>query len=300
MKKNTEKNLPLDQMLGKQYRQGPLCHHPSAWNIPRLTTEERAFLESVVGKQSVLQDNKIDKNNGNSTKEQELSSKTKKWTTTKEQELEILFFNSVSKLFSHNCELTPNERITISLRRLLKQYVIELEGGIVPDAVTSVAAAAAAGNSQTVHTDHTVQQSFLSKLKSLFNGDNRSLQIQKYNGKDSIVVFRPYSKDVDGFIEQAKQSKWIDMLLPENVYRAGMLKYLAMNHYEEYKRVADVYAIDLAPVKVDTYQAQGLATELGLNSRQQENMRSWLRKYGLHLEHQPAVMKKIDREVFGE
>jgi hypothetical protein len=86
------------------------------------------------------------------------------------------------------------------------------------------------------------------------------------------------------------------MLLPENVYRAGMLKYLAMNHYEEYKRVADVYAIDLT-VKVDTYLAQGLATELGLNSRQQENMRSWLRKYGLHLEHQPVVMQKIDREV---
>jgi hypothetical protein len=99
--------------------------------------------------------------------------------------------------------------------------------------------------------DHTVQQSFLSELKFLFNRENRSLQIQNYNGKDYMVVSRPYSKDVDGFIEQAKRSNWIDMLLPENVYRAGMLKNLAMNHYEEYKRVADVYAINLT-VKVDT------------------------------------------------
>jgi hypothetical protein len=66
--------------------------------------------------------------------------------------------------------------------------------------------------------DHIVQQSFLSELKSLFNRDNRSLQIQNYNGEDSMVVSRPYSKDVDGFIEQAKLSKWFDMLLPENVY----------------------------------------------------------------------------------
>ena len=99
-------------------------------------------------------------------------------------------------------------------------------------------------NKMADHTG-TVQQSFLSELKSLFNRDNRSLQIQNYKGKDSM-------KDVDGFIEQAKRSNWIDMLLPENVYRgAGMLKYLAMNHYEEYKRVADVYAINLT-VKVDT------------------------------------------------
>jgi hypothetical protein len=95
MKKRTQKRTYvrlgcLEGSIGKvvdQYSstggQATLCHHLSAWNI--------AFLESVAGKQSVIQDNKIDKNNDNSTKEQELSSKTKKRTTTKEQELEILF-----------------------------------------------------------------------------------------------------------------------------------------------------------------------------------------------------------------
>jgi hypothetical protein len=52
-------------------------------------------------------------------------------------------------------------------------------------------------------------------LSKHFTRRNRAFTIERHNGKDTVVVARPSSKDPNSFVREADRSKWIDTLLPD-------------------------------------------------------------------------------------
>jgi len=91
------------------------------------------------------------------------------------------------------------------------------------------------------------------------------------NGKDQYVVNRPFLQTIDGFIEEAKRSKWIEELLPTSNYRLAFLKYMAIHHMLDYQQVGQVYGCEIIQT-VDTYKAEGIQSSIGLNSTQMEDL----------------------------
>jgi hypothetical protein len=59
---------------------------------------------------------------------------------------------------------------------------------------------------------------------------NRTFIIERHNGKDTVIVARPFSKDSESFVVEADRSKWVDNLLPDATYVDGMCMYLARKH----------------------------------------------------------------------
>jgi hypothetical protein len=47
---------------------------------------------------------------------------------------------------------------------------------------------------------------------------NRAFTIERHNGKDTVVVAPPSSKDPSSFVWEADRSKWVDKLLPDATY----------------------------------------------------------------------------------
>jgi hypothetical protein len=52
-------------------------------------------------------------------------------------------------------------------------------------------------------------------LSKHFTRWNRAFTIERHNGKDTVVVACPSSKDPNSFVWEADRSKWIDKLLPD-------------------------------------------------------------------------------------
>jgi hypothetical protein len=78
-------------------------------------------------------------------------------------------------------------------------------------------------------------QNFLSKY---ITRRNRAFTIGRHNGKDTVVVARPSSKDSKSFVREADRSKWVDKLLPDATYVNGMCMYLAGKHSDNYAKVS--------------------------------------------------------------
>ena len=111
---------------------------PSANNSARFTQAELAVLDKCIKHKKRIplhhgNDNDCDKKGDE--KSNNISKNIN--ATSKEQQLEMSFFNNVSELFGHNRKLAPNERLVRSLRRLLKQYVSPLLDSLVNDNLQS-------------------------------------------------------------------------------------------------------------------------------------------------------------------
>jgi hypothetical protein len=224
-----------------------------------------------------------------------LEERTKK-SASKEQELERSFFNNVSELFGHERELSPKERTTRSLRRLLKQYISDIMLH-VRDSVGNDGNEETADEARVVSNISNEDETLESTLHGLFSRKKRYLTIQKHNGKDQTIICRPYMQNSDGFIREAKRSKWIEKLLPDQDYRTSFLRYTAMYHCQDFTNVAKIYDVDIQKTE-DTFTTAGLADHLGLNASQLEELRSWLKSKGYTLEHKKAAVRKvIDDEV---
>jgi hypothetical protein len=125
---------------------------------------------------------------------------------------------------------------------------------------------------------------------------NRAFTIERHNGKDTVVVARPSSKDPNSFVGEADRSKWVDQLLPDTTYVNGMCMNLAAKHSENYKKVAEFYSLKVQK-RVPTTKALAIASEVRLGDRQLQKLRQYLKLEGVFLELSPNVIDKIDQEV---
>jgi hypothetical protein len=124
---------------------------------------------------------------------------------------------------------------------------------------------------------------------------NRAFTIERHNGKDTVVVARPSSKDPNSFVWKADRSKWVDKLLP-TTYVNGMRMYLAAKHSENYKKVAELYSLKVQK-RVPTTKTLAITSEVRLGDRQLQKLRQYLKLEGVLLELSPKVIDKIDQEV---
>jgi hypothetical protein len=135
-----------------------------------------------------------------------------------------------------------------------------------------------------------------SLLKDFFSRSKRSVVIKAFNGKDQTIVSRPFSSSTDGFVREAKRSNWVEDLLPDENYRLGFLRYMGMYHGEEFTKVAEVYRADVRKT-FNTFETEGFASYIGLNLKQLEKCRGWLRQQGIVMELQKKETEKICDEV---
>jgi hypothetical protein len=71
----------------------------------------------------------------------------------------------------------------------------------------------------------------------------RAFTIERHNGKDTVVVARPSSKDPNSFVREVDYSEWVEKLLPDATYVNGMCMYLAAKHSKNYEKVVELYSL---------------------------------------------------------
>jgi hypothetical protein len=87
------------------------------------------------------------------------------------------------------------------------------------------------------------------------------LILPTWNGRNHIVVINPQkSQRVDTFVANATGLSWVDDLLPDNVTREGMKKYLSSR--DKAKPI----------VQMDTFKMEVLASILNLTGRKLNDM----------------------------
>jgi hypothetical protein len=94
-------------------------------------------------------------------------------------------------------------------------------------------------------------------------GNKQSLVLPTWNGRNHIVVRPPKSQSVDAFVANATRSGWVEDLLPDDVTREGMKRYLS--HREKTKPI----------VQMDTFKSEALASILNLTGRKLDDCRAF-------------------------
>ena len=123
------------------------------------------------------------------------------------------------------------------------------------DANVDVNADADAGTtpegSNTAVGNYNIEETLKKLLSKHITRRNRAFTIERHNGRDTVVVARPSSKDPNSFVREADRSKWVDKLLPDATYVNGMCMYLAAKHSENYEKVAAPYSLKSSKASPD-------------------------------------------------
>jgi hypothetical protein len=122
--------------------------------------------------------------------------------------------------------------------------------------------------------------------------NKQSLVLPTWNGRDHIVVRPRKSQSVDAFVTNATVSGWVEDLLPDEVTREGMKKYLSQR--DEAKPT----------VQMDTFKSEALGSILNLTGRKLDDCRAFLRQEASsnseHNKKQVAELEKGPEPRFGE
>lgn len=122
------------------------------------------------------------------------------------------------------------------------------------------------------------EQTMLQNLihKRLLQQNQRVLQLEHKNGRKLRTFIPPDSQSTKAFVDEAKQSRWINDMLHTNVQRDGMLTYLAKTEPEACSEVAKTRKLCLNAEVLDTPQTLALARLTGINDTQMCKLRSFL------------------------
>jgi hypothetical protein len=244
--------------------QASLCHPPSSRNIPRLTKEERDIIERL--SRILPEDSEIlpEENRTDTKLDNRVNHHNEKKEYSREKELEFTLLNSIAKTFGLERELSHEERMTRQVRRLLRDYVLYMV-----ELAMDIPVPTCTAPQSDVGTAEDEEQDLQRQLKSVFTRKQRTLTIAANNGKDQLLVSRPYLQTIDGFVDAAKRSKWIHDLLPTNNYRLAMMKFMAIHFQEDFETICRVYEYQPKTI-IETYETEGLAHYIGLDSTQLE------------------------------
>jgi hypothetical protein len=144
--------------------------------------------------------------------------------------------------------------------------------------------------------NYNIEETLKKLLSKHITRRNRAFTIERHNGKDTVVVARPSSKDPNSFVWEADRSKWVDKLLPDATYVNGMCMYLAAKHSENYEKIVALYSLKVQK-RVPATKTLAIASEVRLRDRQLQKLRQYLKLEGVLLELSPKVIDKIDEEV---
>jgi tetratricopeptide (TPR) repeat protein len=121
--------------------------------------------------------------------------------------------------------------------------------------------------------------------------NKQSLVLPVWNGRNHIVVRPQKSQSVAAFVANATGSGWVEALLPDDVTREGMKKYLSQS--DKTKPI----------VQMDTFKSEALASILNLTGRKLDDCRAFLRQEALsnseHNKKEVAELEKGPEPRFG-
>ena len=131
-----------------------------------------------------------------------------------------------------------------------------------------------------------------------FDRRKRTVQMECHNGRNTTLVARPFSKDEKSFVNEAKRSKWINEMLPNDAYIRGMCIYLFEWRQDIYKDVASAKTIGVNVFTTVPFgNTMAISSELGLRSGQLRDLRSLLKTQGVQLEMPDKEVDRLNREV---
>jgi hypothetical protein len=108
-----------------------------------------------------------------------------------------------------------------------------------------------------------------------FDRRKRTVKMECNNGRNTTLVARPFSKDEKSFVEEAKRSKWINEMLPNDAYIRGMCIHLFGWRQDIYKDVASAKSIGVTVLTTIPFDnTMVISSELGLRSGQLRDLRS--------------------------
>mmetsp|Transcript_94090 Transcript_94090/g.271958 ORF Transcript_94090/g.271958 Transcript_94090/m.271958 type:complete len:310 (-) Transcript_94090:1871-2800(-) len=261
----------------------------------RLTEDQQSILNSLIGDSTAPEE--IGVTNGDSTTTtEELDADGKEEVCADKQfsrlqNLQEHFLTSLEEIFSRKVDARMRRSICRSLRDFLAGNLEEHEEEDEnPSPICDTAA------NEVVADEDEITKYLASKFRE--KGCHGTV-IEAPNGKDQVLVIRPYSQNFKGFQNMARRTRWIDFLLPNSIYRCGMLAYIAKNYPDDFNEVFRVYGHDIPPKVVgDTYYAEALREYLCLGSKQFDNLRAWLRDVvNVQLPISDSVKKEIEEDV---
>jgi hypothetical protein len=194
------------------------------------------------------------------------------------------------------------------LKRLLKIYLdVVLSATLLVPATTTIITVKVEPATETTAAQHCLQpeealedidmmssvQEFVAKH---FDRRKRTVELEYNNGRNTTLVARPFSKDEKSFVDEAKRSKWINQMLPNDAYIRGMCVYLFGWRQDIYKDIARSTGVNILTT-IPFGNTMAISSELGLRSGQLRDLRSLLKTQGVQLEMPDKDADRLNREV---
>jgi ElaB/YqjD/DUF883 family membrane-anchored ribosome-binding protein len=133
-------------------------------------------------------------------------------------------------------------------------------------------------------------------IKHHFGQKQRTLMVPANNGRNFLLIHRPYSRDVPSFIRGARDSKWIQEMLPEEHHITGICVWLYNSRPDIYTQIAEIHGQSIER-KVPFANTLAIASEVGLLTGQLRQLKSFLKTQGVTLEIPDNQIARINQQV---
>jgi hypothetical protein len=125
---------------------------------------------------------------------------------------------------------------------------------------------------------------------------SRTVEIEAWGGPKQIVAFPSRTRSAEAFVRQAKRTRWVDKLFPDNSARKGMLEYLADQHKPEFNEVAAEKCNLKSLQKMDTISTEAMARHCKLTGTQLKEVRGYVQtEAGLTLQHNATELEQLGK-----
>ena len=177
------------------------------------------------------------------------------------------------------------------IKRYLQIYLTDILTRALEEESTTSAAEVPVVEVKSNSEDENLSQSIISFISANFGRKNRTIRHESNNGRNNTLVLRPFAKDVESFMEEAKRSNWVQEMLPNNVYVEGMCFYLLHQFETTYKKVGATFTT------VPFANTMAIAGEVGLRSGQLRDLKSLLKTQGVLLSMPSNELERLNQEV---
>jgi hypothetical protein len=216
------------------------------------------------------------------------------------QLLDVTLILDIGHIFREGTEMNRHERRR--LQRTIKCYLSGVLSATLAAAQEAIEASSAPAtvesedDTNTTEDEVDMQACVAEFVSKHFGRKNRTLEHKSNNGRDTTLVARPFAKDVKSFIDEAKRSKWIQQMLPTDVYIRGMCVFLFQWRQDIYKDVTKTFGVNVFTT-VPFENTMAMSGEIGLRSGQLRDLRSLLKTQGVLLQMPDKELDKLNREV---
>jgi hypothetical protein len=164
------------------------------------------------------------------------------------------------------------------------------------DATTNDATDDAPTDAHATADNGNLEDRLKSLLSNHFTRRNRTLVVKRDDGRDTLVVSRPFTRTPQSFVDEANRSNWLTEMLPDTSHVNGVCMCPASKCPKNCDEVGQIHSLQIQK-RIETSKTLAIASEVGLGETQLEKLRSWMRAEGVILELSSKEVNKINEEV---